>query len=456
MHTTTTITAPVSLADVNYVLGAGSLDVGTLCQHKNINKWAKYKPVRFNSPITLSDADFKSVNFGINTQLTTKTQADANNKREWTYEQPNQNTDWKRITDFNGYDSNSTMPLVFGFSFDEKEKLINTITQAATSVAVKVSLRRNSTTASNGVGLTGFSLADLNVSGVTTGSFSDYVPCVTSYVDSALYVANCEDTIGGKYGTDVNSMAINLSNFTIWNNAWVDDSSGEGYPANATEKKKMTLYPRINMFTPSAKGAVYEGGSTTKNKNGYYTSGTNVFIGVPDATPLVIKKYKKIPFTANYSTCTIQNHGTWPYILSTDNYNASGVVSAGGTTLPFKTSGFIMDILVYLTNTENYGIGIQARGVSDTSGIFNKNCSCSFIVDGTPQSTLTFAANEGKWVTIRAQYAAGAADNYTFASFTSPSYGQARPKVLLRVVVANGTADDFNPTESTIEELRWR
>ena len=42
------ITAPVSVYDIQRVLGVGSPDVGTLCKHANINKWAKYKPVRLN------------------------------------------------------------------------------------------------------------------------------------------------------------------------------------------------------------------------------------------------------------------------------------------------------------------------------------------------------------------------------------------------------------------------
>lgn len=41
------ITAPVSVYDVQRALGVGSPDVGTLCKHANINKWAKYKPVKY-------------------------------------------------------------------------------------------------------------------------------------------------------------------------------------------------------------------------------------------------------------------------------------------------------------------------------------------------------------------------------------------------------------------------
>ena len=40
------VTAPVGVGDVRQVLGAATTDVGRLCTHVNVNKWAKYKPVR--------------------------------------------------------------------------------------------------------------------------------------------------------------------------------------------------------------------------------------------------------------------------------------------------------------------------------------------------------------------------------------------------------------------------
>ena len=46
----TLIVAPVSVHDVAKVIHRGSLDVGVLCTAKDyINKWAKYKPVRYNA-----------------------------------------------------------------------------------------------------------------------------------------------------------------------------------------------------------------------------------------------------------------------------------------------------------------------------------------------------------------------------------------------------------------------
>ena len=55
-HTTHTITSPVSIYDLQQVLGIGENgDLGTIIKQGNINKWAKYKPVRLAKISTLDD-----------------------------------------------------------------------------------------------------------------------------------------------------------------------------------------------------------------------------------------------------------------------------------------------------------------------------------------------------------------------------------------------------------------
>lgn len=41
------INAPIGISDVSKVLGTASTDLGTLCTHQNVHKWAKYKPTNF-------------------------------------------------------------------------------------------------------------------------------------------------------------------------------------------------------------------------------------------------------------------------------------------------------------------------------------------------------------------------------------------------------------------------
>lgn len=59
-HTSTgIISAPVSFADVNAVLGTSHTDLATMCKDNNINMWASRKPI-FNTKVTvLTDEDWK-------------------------------------------------------------------------------------------------------------------------------------------------------------------------------------------------------------------------------------------------------------------------------------------------------------------------------------------------------------------------------------------------------------
>lgn len=57
------ISAPVSFADVNSVLGTSHTSLGLLCTDNNINKWAKHKPVVSSVVGVLSDAQLREQNF---------------------------------------------------------------------------------------------------------------------------------------------------------------------------------------------------------------------------------------------------------------------------------------------------------------------------------------------------------------------------------------------------------
>ena len=46
-------------------LGASSRDVGTLCTHTAINKWSKWKPVRFGTVAGLTQQELEMVEYGI-------------------------------------------------------------------------------------------------------------------------------------------------------------------------------------------------------------------------------------------------------------------------------------------------------------------------------------------------------------------------------------------------------
>ena len=59
------VVAPVSFADVNAALGTNHTDLGTICKDEHINKFARFKPVRYPENGMITDANRKSVNHGL-------------------------------------------------------------------------------------------------------------------------------------------------------------------------------------------------------------------------------------------------------------------------------------------------------------------------------------------------------------------------------------------------------
>ena len=56
---------PVSVYDVRQAIGSSSTDVGTLCKSDSVNKWAKYKPIKFATIGILTTQNITSKNYGI-------------------------------------------------------------------------------------------------------------------------------------------------------------------------------------------------------------------------------------------------------------------------------------------------------------------------------------------------------------------------------------------------------
>lgn len=118
------ITAPVSIEDVAKCLGVSSFDLGTLCAngHGKINKWSKKKPIVYNKPQELTDAEFKGMavdnNKGIYYGIKASTEAgnlyDLHNTN-YSYVGIPKGGDSSpyRLTDFIGYDHNA-IPTING------------------------------------------------------------------------------------------------------------------------------------------------------------------------------------------------------------------------------------------------------------------------------------------------------------------------------------------------------
>lgn len=114
------IKAPLSISDVGRAIGSGSKDIGTLCTYKYLNRWAKYKPVRYgkafiNDPVvaglfagTGPDKNWwkaGSGNFGINIPWGFTPMEAA--VKSWEYLRPQGGASSAfRLSDFIGYVNN--------------------------------------------------------------------------------------------------------------------------------------------------------------------------------------------------------------------------------------------------------------------------------------------------------------------------------------------------------------
>lgn len=77
----------ITTSMVASAIGAATNDVGQLCIHPNINKWSKWKPVKYNSIVPITQAQLASVNFGI-TPPTPSTDYTAVMDVKWGYSKP--------------------------------------------------------------------------------------------------------------------------------------------------------------------------------------------------------------------------------------------------------------------------------------------------------------------------------------------------------------------------------
>lgn len=124
----------ISIYDIQSVLGSSLNDIGALIVNGNINKWAKYKPVRYDTLGVLTDAQRKNVQHGLSTDVATETGVPTNSDSffykllagslPWNYLYPRGKgvngtnvNEWFRFLDFDGYDSSATPPMEpFAFS----------------------------------------------------------------------------------------------------------------------------------------------------------------------------------------------------------------------------------------------------------------------------------------------------------------------------------------------------
>ena len=112
-------TTGITTAAVGTALGSSSRDVGTLCKHSSINKWAKGKPVPYPSDTGVTDHERRFCNQGFDLNSVTSISisqllSSAQANKDWTYIKPSGGANSPyRLGDFRGYNHNAVPPYNF-------------------------------------------------------------------------------------------------------------------------------------------------------------------------------------------------------------------------------------------------------------------------------------------------------------------------------------------------------
>ena len=103
----------ISVAMVKAELGAATNNVGQLCIHPNVNKWSKWKPVRYNSPSPLTEAEFKSKKYGFDIPFDVKADSTILSTAGGYLKPRGAGTinEHYRLTDFANYNKLAIMPI---------------------------------------------------------------------------------------------------------------------------------------------------------------------------------------------------------------------------------------------------------------------------------------------------------------------------------------------------------
>lgn len=179
------LSAPVKLSEVKTCLNATNTSLKELCNHSNINMWAKYKPVSHTSAGGITSNERFSNGYGINgvyydvyslsgreMMITDAKQG----KFGWTYERPGNGI--CRLRDFEGYNHNAVFPFTCSCS--------NNATTGSVSIAQIANLPSGNITVSDLTTMVGQANSDTFTAGgygvvyKKSGGSANYIDAVDS------------------------------------------------------------------------------------------------------------------------------------------------------------------------------------------------------------------------------------------------------------------------------------
>lgn len=312
------ITAPLSIEDVRRTLGAASTDLGTLCTHVNVKKWCKNKPVRYTTPQQLTDAQKKSVSYGMvapserNTAAATKTDT-------WGYNKPRGSaySEYYRLTDFDHYFHNCVPPC----NAANGDVVFNSVLH--TSIVLK--------TFEGIISPYNITIADLT-------KLANYYLClVFTKPDGTILFKTLDTTFGANPDatspsiTVTSADAIGASNDTVWD-----------YYLCAFSAKKTGLYDVAVLGTYLALPC-----ASTSDLSGTFTF------------------KKELPITFVITKISPSNNVTSSQMMNSAESFVGQMPEGGGDLYYFNTgTTYTCSIQCTLTNTANYDVTLNLASLS--------------------------------------------------------------------------------------------
>lgn len=339
------ISAPVSIDDVNNTIGAGSTDLGTLCQWTNINHFAKYKPVVLDSflgsldPGNFAVDNYNSIPYKTNwwrgknghcgfeigtvTELVTSTSSDP----IWSTIVPTTNF---RLLDWEGYDAYANKEM---FS-------IGVGATAMVKKGFRVSVRIPQPSGGSGLTLPdifsteAFGTSDIKLvikvcANPNSGDAATREIPITSestiftFSDDEMYLS------GATAGATLYVHVFMKDHKGVYRSLRYDSSAKTVYTLKLVSTEKYTVdmgHPSVLRYLQSNPWVYQVKHPMFRLDASNYSGGT--------ATSNTIKMYRYISDDTNY----IQENPLWEYTVPTTTVDAGSVVTI------YESDGFDVDI----------------------------------------------------------------------------------------------------------------
>ena len=275
----TIIRKPVSQRDIQGALGLSSSvnKWSQLCMHGNINKWAKYKPLRHSTPAKITDKQRKDLNYGITSIPVWTGSGSVNSMGNFWFEVDKSSTNYPECgiqteywayqrpiggvsSPFRELDFVSNDNDVYGYKHDVSAPIggcVDSTLYISAAGSLKIEFSGNGSEQTGGYAVP---LSELTGIGVATGMFGNmYMSVMIRKVGSSIYYVASRDN---KWSDD-NSTSVTRNVTEAIGNAL--SGSCEVFPFLSTTKFESFTsnlsgerYPVVAMYDVSAVNVVIQ------------------------------------------------------------------------------------------------------------------------------------------------------------------------------------------------------